>query len=203
MLGIDRDSSLLEKARKSFVDVQNLRFEERDIQTFDGQGKFDIASAARVLQWISEPEQALRRMRSAVKPGGFVVVLDYNHPHLRLEPPPPSEFLAFYDAFLRWREANGWDNLMADRLQVMFEAVGLQEVVISIENEIANFGDPAFREAIGIWVQVVETIGPQMRASGFLSEAEWLAAAQGIEEWAQSHARKQTLELKAARGKVP
>ncbi len=202
VLGIDRDPTLLELARSRFADVQNLVFEEHDILSFDGQGGFDIAAAARTLQWISRPVEALKRMNSAVKPGGFVVALDYNHAQLTLEPPPPAEFCTFYDAFLGWREANGWDNWMADRLRPLFKEAGLKDVVVSVEDEIAAFGEPAFGDAVGIWGNVVETIGPQVALSGFLTEADRLSAAKAIEDWVKTRARRQTLVLRAARGKV-
>ncbi len=203
VLGIDRDSTLLELARSRFADVQNLRFEEQDVLNFNGQGKFDLATATRTLQWISRPGDALERMKGAVKRGGFMVALDYNHSQNTLQPSPPDEFRAFYHAFLRWREANGWDNLMADRLKPLFEEAGLQDVVVSVEDEIASFGEPTFKDAVSLWRHVIETIGPQVTRAGFLPEADRLSASKAIEDWARTRARRQTLVLRAARGKVP
>jgi SAM-dependent methyltransferase len=202
VLGIDCDSTLLEEARARFSGLANLRFEKQDILTFDARGRFDIASAARTLQWISRPEEAVERMKSAVKPGGFVVALDYNHTQVVLEPPPPSEFWTFYDAFLRWRELNSWDNRMGDRLQALLEGVGLQEIAVWVEDESASVEEPAFKDAVSIWGHVIETLGPQVTLSGLLTEEARLEAAKAFEDWAGTKARRQTLVLRAARGKV-
>jgi len=66
VVGIDRDASLLAQA----IAAPNLRFEQTGICEYHAAEPFDIATAARVLQWISPPQPALDNLRRVVRPGG-------------------------------------------------------------------------------------------------------------------------------------
>ena len=95
VVGVDRDRGLLERARAHCVSRPNLRFEEADATSLDYDARFDVVTAARTLQWIADPKAALRRMTRAAKPGGLVVVLDYNHAFNAWAPAPPADFARF------------------------------------------------------------------------------------------------------------
>src|ERR1039457_3349568 len=154
-LGIDRDGAQVAQARQEHAGVPNLSFEEGDAlsMTFEGrfdivtaartlqwlsrpsmtfEGRFDIVTAARTLQWLSRPGEAVARMTKAAKPGGRVVVLDYNHESNSWDPDPPEAFRRFYRAFLEWRKENQWDNRMADRLPDLFRAAGIAGVQVHL-----------------------------------------------------------------------
>ena len=93
-LGIDRDDANLAIAVQEYGGIRNLRFEAADILTLGERfnNKFDIATAARTIQWIGEPERAILHMTKAAKPGGRVIVLDYNLDQTYWEPEPPVDF---------------------------------------------------------------------------------------------------------------
>jgi ubiquinone/menaquinone biosynthesis C-methylase UbiE len=82
VVGLDRDDANLAIARQEYRETDNLRFENGDILTIDFERDFrkgfDIVTAARTLQWISEPSRAVGQMKRAAKLGGCVVILDYN-----------------------------------------------------------------------------------------------------------------------------
>src|SRR4051812_30810571 len=71
-LGIDRDDANLATAIQQYSGIGNLRFESADILTVGDRfdKRFDIVTAARVIQWISEPQRAIGHMTHAAKPGG-------------------------------------------------------------------------------------------------------------------------------------
>lgn len=125
VVGLDQDETLLQMARHNHGARSNLSFLKGDLLTLDFEPVFDIVTAARVLQWISEPLTALQRLAGAAKPAGRVVVLDYNHKLNAWHPDPPANFSRFYQSFLAWRDANGWDNETGNRLPVLFEQAGL------------------------------------------------------------------------------
>ena len=79
VVGIDRDEVLLGLARSEHAALQNLRFECGDATAMTFHSQFDVVSAARTLQWIASPSRAIAGMKQAAKPGGVLVVLDYNH----------------------------------------------------------------------------------------------------------------------------
>src|SRR5689334_749557 len=66
-LGIDRDEANLATAVQNYGEIGNLRFETADILTLSDEfnNRFDIVTAARAIQWISEPERAIAQMKKA------------------------------------------------------------------------------------------------------------------------------------------
>jgi len=185
-VGIDRDSNLIAQAR-ALHPAGNLSFVADDVFRFETDERFDIVNAARLLQWIDEPGAAVRRMAQLTTAGGMVVALDYNHAENRLEP-QPREFARFYQAFLDWRAAHGWDNRMGDYLPQLFEAAGLKDISSTVEDEVT---------ATSLWPHVLETLGPQMVAEGALREDERLAA---LASFGLTDLRTQTLVLRAVTG---
>lgn len=196
VVGLDRDESLLAEACESYGYLENLSFRVEDIQSLSYENHFDVVTAARVLQWVNDPELAMRQMCKAVKPGGRIVVLDYNHADLKLEPEPPAEFAAFYDSFLRWRDANGWRNRMGDNLPQMFASAGLSEVQVHVEDELSERGD----EASSIWCHVMDTTGMQMVEAGFMNGAELQTAINAYGSYVKHDLNQQTLVLRAVEG---
>jgi len=79
VVGFDRDGGLLALARREHSGIDNLSFEEGDAMSLNFAERFDVVTAARTVQWISEPGRAIAGMKAAVRPGGQIVVLDYNH----------------------------------------------------------------------------------------------------------------------------
>jgi ubiquinone/menaquinone biosynthesis C-methylase UbiE len=170
VLGVDRDDSLLAIARRDHQDVRNLSFQNADALSLPFRNRFDIVTAARTLQWVSHPGEAVVRMKNATKSGGRIVALDYNHENNSWTPDAPAEFSRFYRAFLDWRQANGWDNRIADHLPVLFRSAGMVEIQTHIEDETVERGDGDFSPAAAIWTHVIETLGPRIVAAGFLDE---------------------------------
>ena len=201
VLGLDRDSSLIEIAQKDHAGLANLTFEQGDILSFGLLNQFDIVTAARVLQWISNPQEALTRMKAAVKRDGLIVVLDYNHEENTWDPAPPPAFAHFYNSFLDWRAANQWDNRMADHLPVLFQTIGLSNTgEAQDDTEVSQRGEPGFESATGIWPNVMETIGPTIVSAGFLSETDLLQAQEGYARYQLNVLTTQRLSLKTVIG---
>jgi ubiquinone/menaquinone biosynthesis C-methylase UbiE len=201
-VGVDRDTDLLAIAEKEHRGISNLRFEFAEAATLPFRGEFDIVSAARTLQWIAEPARALARIRDAAKPGGIVVVLDYNHAFNEWEPDPPPLFREFYAAFLTWRDAHGWDNRMADHLPGLFEAAEMADIESRVEDEIATRGDANFENQAALWVQVIEKVGPEIVFGGFLSESRLREVHEIYTAWTKTELAVQTLRLRAVTGRV-
>lgn len=202
VVGLDKDGSLIAIAREQHASVPNLRFEVGDVLTAPLEGAFDIVTAARALQWMHDPALALARMAAAAKrPGGAVVVLDYNHASSSWHPDPPPAFRQFYDAFLRWREAKGWINQMGDALPSLFRGAGLREIESSVEDEVTERGDPDWRENGAVMLHVVDTIGHNIVSDRFATEADRVAAAGAFQVWIDESMRRQTLCLRAVVGR--
>jgi len=101
VVGVDRDAELLELARKEHGTVANLHFESADATDLPYRSQFDIVTAARTLQWISDPISAVSSLRGAAKTSGTIVALDYNHAQNAWTPSPPGEFVCFLQGIPR------------------------------------------------------------------------------------------------------
>ncbi len=203
VVGVDRDERLLELAREGHREYSNLQFEQGDATSLRYGAQFDIVTAARTLQWISDPELAISKMKDAAKRGGLLVILDYNHTKTEWKPDPPPAFRHFYGAFLDWRDANDWDNEMGDHLPGLLQQVGLLNIQSEIEDEIAARGEVDFVERAGLWSEVIENLGEPISKAGFCTESELLAAHESYSARVETGLEKQTLALRAVVGRVP
>ncbi|QOY91718.1 methyltransferase domain-containing protein [Paludibaculum fermentans] len=203
VVGVDRDPVHLESARVRCGDFANLHFEQGDATTLDYPAQFDVVTAARTLQWIAEPGQAVAAMARAVKPGGLVVILDYNHADNAWDPAPPGEFQRFYQAFLDWRQAHHLDNRMADHLPALLEAAGLVEVETHLQDEVSERGQPDFPQRTTLWVEVIDSVGAQVAQGGFFPEAELPRVRSLYSEWVRTELIRQTLAMRTVTGRRP
>jgi SAM-dependent methyltransferase len=209
VLGIDRDDANLAIATHEHRGIGNLGFENADILTLDVENRFhasfEIVTAARTVQWISEPERAIVHMRKAAKPEGHVIVLDYNLDETRWEPEPPADFQRFYQAFLDWRTANNWDNRAASHLTEFFHSAGLVDIASHPTDEIVRRGDPDFFDAYasGIWLYVIQTLGANLVRAGFLEESVRRRAEEDYGTYVQRTLRLQRHSMLTVDGRIP
>jgi SAM-dependent methyltransferase len=196
VVGVDRDPALLECARRDQSHIRNLTFQQVDALALPFNSEFDIVTAARTLQWISRPHDAITQMRNATKPGGRIVILDYNHADNSWQPDPPEEFRVLYDAFLRWREASGWDNRMGDHLPEVMAAAGLAEVQSVEQDEVGERAS----EAAMIWAHVAESLGPKLVEAGFLTDQQRVGAERAYRAFANSRLERQILCMRTVTG---
>jgi ubiquinone/menaquinone biosynthesis C-methylase UbiE len=203
VIGVDLNAHLVDEARRAHGGVPGLTFEMCDVYDLPWQEEFDVVTAARVLQWLGRPLDALRMMTRAAKPGGKAVVLDYNHEKAVWVPDPPPAMRTFYAAFLRWRADAGLDNAIADRLAEMFQAVGLIDIVESPQIEVTLRDGPDFAAGPAMWAQVAAFHGRRMVEDGVIKESQRAAAEAEILEWTRAHAQSQTLYLITVEGVRP
>ncbi len=201
VVGVDVNPGLIARARQAHGGLPGLSFEVADLFSQPYRDEFDVVTAARVLQWLADPLAALRCLAGAAKPGGLVLVLDYDHERARWEPDLPESMRAFYAAFLRWRAEAGMDNALADHLPALFAAAGLGDVASTVQDEVSRRGDPDFAVRLGIWAEVAATRGHQTVADGAITEAERARAEAEYREWLSRDARSQTLYLRAVEGR--
>lgn len=201
-VGVDRDERLLELAREEHRACSNLQFELEDVASLSFRAQFDIVTAARTLQWISEPALAISKMKEATKPGGLLVILDYNHSKNEWSPDPPPAFRHFYRAFLDWRSANGWNNEMGDHLAALLQEAGLLDIKNEMEDEIVERGEPHFEERAAIWSEVIENLEEPISKAGFCTESQLEAARMEYKPWIRTELMRQTLILRAAIGQA-
>jgi SAM-dependent methyltransferase len=201
-VGCDVSESLLADRRRRRQPDDPLRFVRANIYALPFDRTFDIVTAARVVQWLARPLEAIRAMRAAATPTGSVVVLDYDHERIAWHPPPPASMLRFYSAFLAWRADAGMDNAIAAHLPALFESAGLTGIRVTSQHERTVRGNADFEQRAGIWANVAANRGPQMVADGFLTEVDRAAAETDYRAWVERDAQSMLLHLEAVEGIV-
>jgi ubiquinone/menaquinone biosynthesis C-methylase UbiE len=202
VVGTDISQALLAQAGARRASRPHLHFARSDVFALPFGQAFDIVTAARVLQWLANPRAALSAMCRAARPGGIVLVLDYDHEQIEWTPAPPPSMQRFYAAFLAWRADAGFDNAIAGRLPAMFENVGAADVALTLQLECTMRGHGDFMQRASIWADVAATRGHQMVRDGFVSETEREAAEQEYRSWIAVDAESMTLHLVAVQGVI-
>ncbi|GAC1440400.1 MAG: hypothetical protein NVSMB63_06770 [Sediminibacterium sp.] len=202
VIGIDSSDHLIAKGKTDYSNIRNLALIEADLFTYNPGEKFDLVVSARVLQWLSNPEEALLRCKELVKPGGQVSVLDYNHKMIAWKPAPPASMMRFYNAFLNWRSDAGMDNEIADHLPAYFNKLGFHSIEHFNASEMYQKGEKCFVDKIGIWSKVAETRGLQMVQSGYISDNERMEAIEDYNVWIKDQAESMMMKLNEVRAKI-
>jgi len=200
VIGIDNTEAFITSGKVTYKEVSNLALFHVDLFEFSAKDKFDLIVAARVLQWLNNPVDAMLKMKSLLKPGGTLSVLDYNHTAIEWRPQPPRSMEIFYESFLRWRAAAGMNNAMAEDLEDYFTQLEFQQVEAYPANEIYKKGDANFIQRIGIWSKVAGL--KQIADEGYVENELRLKAIEEYNHWIESDAECMTMKLNEVRGRI-
>ena len=117
----------------------------------------------------------------------------------------PVDFQQFYRAFLEWRNVNHWDNRTASHLTEFFHSAGLVDIANHPSDELVRRSDPDFFDAYasGIWLYVIQTLGPNLVQAGFLEESVRLRAEEDYGGYVQHALRLQRHSMLTVEGRIP
>jgi ubiquinone/menaquinone biosynthesis C-methylase UbiE len=200
VMGIDTSEHLIGLAQQNFSTIKNLTFDVADINSYSAERKYDVVTSARVLQWLSNREEVLIRMKNLLKEGGCITILDYNHEKIEFDPELPRSMKKLYEAFLKWRADSGMDNQVADHLEEQFARIGLKNMVVEDRSEESTAGTPSFLDEISIWQKVAETRGIQLVQDHYITEEDRQLAIQEYNDWMVNDATKMKLYLRSVTG---
>ncbi len=128
VVAIDNTAMLIDKGKSLYGTIENLKFIHTDLFDYIAREKFDLIVSARVLQWLSNPKEALLKMKSLLNKKGQISILDYNHEKIEWSPKPPESMKEFYAIFLQWRKDAGMNNAIGDDLTSLFKEIGMTSV---------------------------------------------------------------------------
>jgi ubiquinone/menaquinone biosynthesis C-methylase UbiE len=127
VVGVDFSGAMIVEAKKRYSTAKlPIEFVEGDAQhlTFP-DASFDRCRTERMLMHLDDPEQALAEMVRVVRPGGKVVVFDFDWDTLFIDSPykeTTRKFVREYSDGLK----HGW---IGRRLPRLFQAARLTEIV--------------------------------------------------------------------------
>jgi ubiquinone/menaquinone biosynthesis C-methylase UbiE len=198
--GIDNTESFILSGKESYKDIKNLELIHVDLFDFNPEEKFDLIISARVLQWLSNPKEALLKMKSILKPNGQISILDYDHTNLDWSPAPPESMQVFYNTFLKWRQDAGMNNKIAEDLPNLLEEAGFHTIEKINSDELYNEARLDYKSKIGIWSKVASSL--QMVEEGYLDNELRLKAIEEYNHWIETKAISMTMKLNEVRGKI-
>jgi len=198
--GIDNTENFILSGKESHKDIKNLDLIHIDLFDFNPEEKFDLIVSARVLQWLSNPKEALLKMKSLLKPNGQISILDYDHTNLNWSPSPPESMQSFYNTFLKWREDAGMNNRIGEDLPNLLEEAGFHFVEKINSDELYNEERSDYKSKIGIWSKVAGSL--QMVEEGYLDNELRLKAIEEYNQWIETEAISMTMKLNEVRGKI-
>jgi len=126
--GIDRDGPSLEMARERVRKhhLSNITFIKGDICAISpGPGPFDAAVGRRVIMYLPEPVDAIRKIAAQLRPGGVVAFVEHDATMApgRLKPLPLQEQVSGW--IRKTIEYEGADIHIGFNLPLLFEQAGL------------------------------------------------------------------------------
>jgi ubiquinone/menaquinone biosynthesis C-methylase UbiE len=200
VIGIDNTEIFILSGKESYQNVTNLELIHVDLFDFNPEEKFDLIVSARVLQWLSNPKEALLKMKSLLKPNGQISILDYDHTNLDWTPSPPESMQEFYNTFLKWRQDAGMNNKIAEDLPHLLEEAGFHSIEKINSDEFYNEERLEYKSKIGIWSKVAASL--QMVEEGYLDNDLRLKAIEEYNHWIETEAISMTMKLNEVRGKI-
>jgi SAM-dependent methyltransferase len=128
----------------------NIEMRRHDIVADELEpGAFDLAHERLVLQHLPERRRALDRMIGALKPGGWLLIEDFDRGWLPLtpscDPPGARLFTKVMDAFAEVLVAGGVDVDLGRRLCLLLREHGLTEVQVEAHAHVCAGGSPGCR----------------------------------------------------------
>ena len=198
--GIDNTESFILSGKESYQNIPNLELIHVDLFDFNPEEKFDLIVSARTLQWLSNPKEALIKIKSLLKPNGQISILDYDHTNLNWNPSPPESMQKFYNTFLKWRQDAGMNNRIAEDLSNLLEEAGFNSVEKINSDEFYNEDRTDYKSKIGIWSKVAGSL--QMVDEGYLENDLRLKAIEEYNHWVETEAISMTMKLNEVRGKI-
>jgi SAM-dependent methyltransferase len=170
VLGVDQAERLLEIAerRRAAAGAENIGFLQADARAFSASEPFDAIVARLLLFHLPDREEVLRRQLDALRPGGTMVLVEFDIGAMRAEPEVP-----LVEAVRGWIEA-------AFRLAGADPRIGTQAGQLLRHtgfDDVSTFGIQSYfapSDPIGplLCAGVTRSLAPQIVAQGIADEAE-------------------------------
>lgn len=168
VVGLDRDPRMLEAARARADHLPHLRFVEGDVTQWRDAEPFDAVVGRLIMFHLSDPVGVLRHHLESVRPGGRVVLLDYDLGGIRTEPHVPfaDRMAALVMAAFR---AAGADPTIGAKLQDILAEAGITDVDGLVVSQYVANDDPVGPAMLS---GVVRSLAPVIVAHGLATESE-------------------------------
>jgi SAM-dependent methyltransferase len=170
VLAVDTDTRFLEPLADGTLGVRRQDITAEPLL----HGRFDLVHARLLLAHLPARDAVLRGLASALAPGGWVLVEDFDWAATTPVDPPSAVHDRVTSACRTFLEAHGYDGAYGRRLPRALRAAGLTEVGTSAGAAQVD-ADPV--RGIPQWELLVAQVAPGMLAAGLVSERDLRAFA--------------------------
>jgi len=167
-VGIEQDLAAHEKAREMTAMMPGAEVRLGDLTTAHLGGPWDVIVARWVFSFLPEPAAAVARLAGALKPGGALVIQDYDHDGVRVFPDPDGAIHRVIEGFRAAYRARGGDLWVGPKLPGMMRTEGLTVAPLAPEVKAGSPDSPPWRWVERFLFEHIDTL----IADGHLSEAE-------------------------------
>jgi ubiquinone/menaquinone biosynthesis C-methylase UbiE len=163
------------RARRS--GLANVTFQAADIFRLPfGPSSFDHVFACFVLEHLADPGGALAALRTVLKPGGSITVIEGDHGSAFFHPDSATARRAIQCLIDLQRQAGG-DPLIGRRLYPLLVRAGYRDVCVSPRTAYADAGNPRLGDGLTrkTFTAMVEGIAAQALGQRLIEPAAWAA----------------------------
>jgi ubiquinone/menaquinone biosynthesis C-methylase UbiE len=175
VVGVDLRDSYLDFARRTAVaeNLANVTFEKGDVRALPfADATFDIVWHKYLLQWVGDPQAAMREFTRVTKPGGFVISCNFDGFAVTHEPVDPAMqplaehvFSQLVDPFIGRRLAGMSRRAGLTDIQVAMEADNVFTVIGKIDAERRSNWETQLKAARE---QTIKHLGSATLADAFI-----------------------------------
>jgi ubiquinone/menaquinone biosynthesis C-methylase UbiE len=166
--GTDIDEAKLAIARSEARQqgLFNVEFFRADLQKEVPPGVYDLAHARFLLTHLPEPAAALANLRTALRPGGAIVLEDVDFTGYFCHPEVPA-FRRYVELYTALAARRGGDPNIGRRLPELAAAAGFEDVEMNVVQHASTHGDVRLVSAL-----TMENIADAVVAEGLAAEDE-------------------------------
>jgi SAM-dependent methyltransferase len=160
----DLDTTYIESLSQHCLEVRRLDVLSGDIEA----GAYDFVVARALLHHIPSAQQALRRMISALKPGGVLLSIEPDMlPCTVAEPVPLREF---WQGWLQWSVDVGIDYSIGRKIASWLDSFGIEQVAGEGHAALFNGGSLWAK----YWTDTMQELKPRLLQSGRIAANDFV-----------------------------
>ena len=141
LAGVDASEVMIAEARRRAAELQlAIEFDVGDVQSLQfADSTFDVCRASRLLEHLSDPHPALKEMVRVTRPGGRVVVYDFDWDTLIIDHPDKSTTRTIISSYADSMR-NGWIGRQLPRLfrEHLLEVRSFEPVQVFVQYAMAE-----------------------------------------------------------------
>ncbi|MFB9512823.1 methyltransferase domain-containing protein [Streptomyces purpureus] len=127
-----------------------------------------------VLEHLTDPALALRRLRRLLRPGGTLTVIEGDHGSALFHPDSAHAHAAI-DCQVRLQAAGGGNALIGRELHSLLTGAGYRDISVRPRTVYADADRPALVEGFtrGTFIAMVNSVRDEALAAGLTTPADW------------------------------